>query len=225
MKIKITHASIGETGKTKGNKSGDQTQKEVCTRDWYSNGWTCVIRFKNKIQRMKVAECMRRAAGNDNIGYDQNNRNSLLNHVRYAGYDPGKAVMKVDTDCSALVTLACMYAGVPEKYMVTAGNSCTTRTLKDALAKTNMVDFFYTKDYTMTMDNLEIGDILLKEGHHVVVVTDKTITDTGRKSVAQIAQEVIDGKWGNGAERKRRIADAGYNYTEVQAAVNNIKKR
>lgn len=224
MKVFITHASIGETGKTKGNRSGDQTKKEVCTREWYSNGWTCVIRFKNPLQRIRIAECMRRAAGNDNIGYDQNNRNSLLNHVRGAGYDPGRAVMKVDTDCSALVTLACIYAGIPEAVMVTAGNSCTTRNLKNVLAKTGMVDIFYTKEYTMYMDRLEIGDILLKEGYHVAAVTDKTITDVPKKSVAQIAQEVIDGKWGNGAERKRRLADSGYDYSQVQVAVNKIKK-
>jgi len=41
-----------------------------------------------------------------------------------------------------------------------------------------------------------------------------------RKSVDQIAQEVIDGRWGNNPERSRRLAAAGYRATEVQAAVN-----
>lgn len=43
-----------------------------------------------------------------------------------------------------------------------------------------------------------------------------------KKSVAEIAQEVLDGKWGNGSERKKRLAEAGYNYSEVQAKVNEI---
>lgn len=42
------------------------------------------------------------------------------------------------------------------------------------------------------------------------------------KSVAQIAQEVIQGKWGNGADRKNRLAAAGYDPSAVQAAVNKL---
>ena len=42
------------------------------------------------------------------------------------------------------------------------------------------------------------------------------------KSVETVAKEVINGKWGNGTERKERLTAAGYNYTEVQAAVNRI---
>ncbi|QEQ93503.1 endolysin [Streptomyces phage GirlPower] len=37
---------------------------------------------------------------------------------------------------------------------------------------------------------------------------------------AQIATQVIAGKWGNGAERKSRLTRAGYNYAAVQAEVN-----
>jgi hypothetical protein len=43
-----------------------------------------------------------------------------------------------------------------------------------------------------------------------------------RKSVKEIAQEVIDGKWGNGAERKERLQRAGYAYAAVQNAVNDL---
>jgi len=41
-----------------------------------------------------------------------------------------------------------------------------------------------------------------------------------KKSVAEVAQEVKAGKWGNNPERKQRLEAAGYNYAEVQAAVN-----
>ena len=43
---------------------------------------------------------------------------------------------------------------------------------------------------------------------------------TQLKSIDEIAQEVIDQKWGNGQERKDRLAAAGYNYNEVQQKVN-----
>ena len=43
-----------------------------------------------------------------------------------------------------------------------------------------------------------------------------------KKSVAEVAKEVLSGKWGNGAERKQKLTAAGYNYAEVQAAVNKL---
>jgi len=41
-----------------------------------------------------------------------------------------------------------------------------------------------------------------------------------KKTNEQIADEVIRGLWGNGEERKRRLAEAGYDYASVQAIVN-----
>ena len=49
---------------------------------------------------------------------------------------------------------------------------------------------------------------------------DNITVQPSKKSVAEIAKEVIAGKWGNGADRKNRLEAAGYNYDEVQAAVN-----
>ena len=40
------------------------------------------------------------------------------------------------------------------------------------------------------------------------------------KPIDQIADEVIAGQWGNGADRKKRLTDAGDNYGAVQKAVN-----
>lgn len=40
------------------------------------------------------------------------------------------------------------------------------------------------------------------------------------KSNQQLAQEVLNGQWGNGDDRRRRLTDAGYNYQAVQDIVN-----
>ena len=40
------------------------------------------------------------------------------------------------------------------------------------------------------------------------------------KPIDQIANEVIAGQWGDGADRKKRLTDAGYDYNAVQNAVN-----
>lgn len=44
--------------------------------------------------------------------------------------------------------------------------------------------------------------------------------ETVKKSVDELADEVLKGLWGNGAERRKRLEAAGYSYTEVQARVN-----
>ena len=49
-------------------------------------------------------------------------------------------------------------------------------------------------------------------------------TTTKYKTVTDIAREVLAGKWGNGSDRKKRLTAAGYNYNEVQKAVNTLSK-
>ena len=48
------------------------------------------------------------------------------------------------------------------------------------------------------------------------------VVSGGSKSVEEIAREVLQGKWGNGADRKARLEAAGYDYAEVQAKVNTL---
>ena len=43
---------------------------------------------------------------------------------------------------------------------------------------------------------------------------------SGEKSNEEIANEVISGQWGNGADRKNRLANAGYDYNIIQSIVN-----
>lgn len=45
---------------------------------------------------------------------------------------------------------------------------------------------------------------------------------TPSKSVSEVAKEVLAGAWGNGNDRKNRLVAAGYNYDEVQNAVNAL---
>lgn len=168
----IAHASIDETGKIKNGVAGDQTGKEVCTRSWYNKPWNCVIRFTDAGMREKVARCMEMAAANNHIGYDQNQRNTLLNKARKYNYDVSKITENCETDCSALVSVACMYAGVPESFLTLRGNCATTRTLRQILKATGEVDIFTTPLYTSRTEKLLRGDILLREGSHVAVVVE-----------------------------------------------------
>lgn len=49
-------------------------------------------------------------------------------------------------------------------------------------------------------------------------------TASNKKSNEQIANEIIQGKWGNGDARKQKLAAAGYNYSEIQKIVNRKLK-
>ena len=171
MSVIIAHASISENGTVNG-VAGDQTKKEVCLRSWYSKPWGSVIRFMNPDMANRLADCMEMACKNDNIGYSQNTRNTLLKEARKFGYDVSKVNVPVNTDCSALVSVACMYAGIDESVLVKNGNCATTRTLQTALKSTGFVKVYTSSAYTTKCDKLKRGDILLKFGSHVVVVVN-----------------------------------------------------
>lgn len=80
--------------------------------------------------------------------------------------------------------------------------------------------------------NLENAKKACKNGYYVfdskgnVIFPEKELTVAPpaptKKSNLEIAKEVIAGKWGNGQERKDRLAAAGYNYDAVQAEVKKL---
>ncbi len=49
-----------------------------------------------------------------------------------------------------------------------------------------------------------------------------TPTPSPSKTIDELAKEVIAGKWGNNPERKNRLTEAGYDYSKVQARVNEM---
>ena len=222
MSVLIAHASLDENRNIKGGKAGDQTGKEICVRTWYNKPWGYVIRFKDPVMASRFADDMEMAAANNNIGYDQNQRNTMLNKARKYNYNLSRITEPCECDCSSLVAVACMYAGIPESALTLSGNCAHTRNLRVMLNATGKVDIFSTSAYTASPDKLKRGDILLKEGSHVAGVVK---TDEQLKSLDEIAKEVLDGKWGNGADRKKRLTQAGYDYSQVQAKVNALLKK
>ncbi len=55
-------------------------------------------------------------------------------------------------------------------------------------------------------------------------VNSEDIQSVTKKSVDEIALEVIRGDWGNGDLRKKRLTEAGYDYNAVQAKVNEFMR-
>jgi len=52
--------------------------------------------------------------------------------------------------------------------------------------------------------------------------TGNGIVKPAKKTVDELAHEVIDGKWGSGDSRKRALTECGYDYDAVQKRVNEI---
>lgn len=48
------------------------------------------------------------------------------------------------------------------------------------------------------------------------------IQNESKKTLDDVAEEVLKGLWGNGNERKRKLTEAGYVYTEIQKRVNQL---
>ena len=61
----------------------------------------------------------------------------------------------------------------------------------------------------------------------VAVSAPKPITNPtpAKKTNEQIAEEVLDGLWGNGTERKNKLTAAGYDYNAIQTIVNSKAKK
>lgn len=62
------------------------------------------------------------------------------------------------------------------------------------------------------------GDYLRSKMQYIADEANKI--NSPEKSLDEIVDEVIAGKWGNQPERQQRLEAAGYNYREVQDAVN-----
>lgn len=68
--------------------------------------------------------------------------------------------------------------------------------------------------------------IIQAKGYNGYAASKPSATSgSAKKSVDVIAHEVLDGKWGNGNERKKKLASAGYDYNAVQQRVNALCRK
>lgn len=167
MTVKIGHASIDERGKIKGGTAGDQTGKELCIRNYYKRSWTVVLRPNDPIVAEKSAKACEDGCNNPNIGYDQNQRNSLHSLLKKNGYKMS-TVGKCETDCSAFMTACAISAGVTK--LEYASNAPTTSTMRKAFVGSGAYTALIGSTYLNSDMYLKRGDILVSEGHHTVMV-------------------------------------------------------
>lgn len=143
---RIVHASINEIGKVVGGKSGDQTGKEICVRNFYipSYGWKYQLRYDKEEDFSSYSiDVVAREVLQGKWGNGEERKQRLTE----AGFDYKTIQMRVNI-------------------------------LANGLGKF---------DY-------------------------------------EIAREVIAGKWGIGYERYKRLTKAGYDYKRIQKCVNELMR-
>ena len=221
----VGSARIDENGNISGGRAGDQTKREVATEPYYSHpkGWY-LLRAKDTEVAKKIAQAMREGCANDNIGYSQSGRYGVITNLKVYGRI-AKIAVKTNADCSSLVRACCIQAGIQVGDFNTSSEVAV-------LEKTGA---FHKAVAVTPNTKLQVGDILVTrtKGHTVIVTeSDNKSEDKpkpkpqaggkAKKSVEDVAREVIAGKWGVNPERKDRLIRAGYNYLAVQAAVNKL---
>lgn len=225
MAIKIGHASCGENKKIKGGNSGDNNGKEVCTRNWYNGGWQFVLRPKTSELAENSARACEKGCANDNIGYDQNQRNTLNTQAKKYKYNLSKITTKCETDCSAFMTVCAISGGADIDY---GSNAPTTSTMRDRFTKNGDYEVLTSVKFLTSDKYLKRGDILVKAGSHTVMVlengedSDYTLEEFVRDIQKMIGAKV-DGKAGN--ETLSKTVTISSDVNRVHGCVRYIQKR
>lgn len=162
---KIGHARFSEKGNAEGKK-GDQTKQEVSITDWYDGTWACVYRPQSDTDAEMIARTMESACRNDNIGYGQGDRLTLMKAAEQCEFCLDDINEPVNCDCSSLVAVCCNAARIAVPF------SMTTKSMDTALMGTGK--FIRLKDsrYTSNDKYLKRGDILRKQGHTCIALSN-----------------------------------------------------
>ena len=180
----------------------------------------------------KAVEFQTNIAKDDQHGYDQANRKGP------------------DYDCSALCAASLIYAGFnisPDSYTGNLRSQLVKAGFVDVSKDTDRLagDIFLTPNKHVIMMINPTQCVTASGNEFGSARGGKTGDQTGReiyirnfytpsygwkyhmrypakKTVHQIALEVIAGKWLTGSKRREALTNAGYSYSEVQTEVNRI---
>ena len=110
---KIGHARIGDDGRARGGKAGDQRGDEVCFGSWYSKGWNFVLRAKDKDIAERMALACEAGCRNDKIGYDMNQRNTLRTQAKLCGW----IYLVLQQIVNVIVVHLCLYVPNVQEFL------------------------------------------------------------------------------------------------------------
>ena len=192
MAIKIGHASIDERGRINGGTAGDSTGGEVCVRSWYNANWNVVLRPKNATLAEKSAKACEAACANNNIGYDQHERNTLYAKAKAAGMDLSKITTPCECDCSSLMHICAIAGGAKLTY---GSNGLVTWNMVAAMVNSGDYEKLTDSKYLTSDKYLRRGDILVREsGHTAMALSDGA--NAAKNSVTEKYRTAVQKRFG-----------------------------
>lgn len=183
----ISNSGHDENGRYSGGQAGDQTGGEWSIQPWYNRPWSCVLRHPVAEVREAIARNAEKAARNDLIGYNQDDRLSYYEHLKASDWDPSQVTVPCAADCSAGVTANVIAAGHQTGRGELAALDPDTYT-GNMRQRFRAAGFSVLTDdkYLTSPDFLKRGDILLYDGHH----TATNLTD-GERSGSSGGGEIM----------------------------------
>lgn len=188
----------------------------VCSVDYQQKNGKHYVYIKDSYSNSKLR--------NGFISYEENMRGDVLRvwsgklkiekayypSTPYTGSLPAKTVKKNSkgSDVKAVQTFLnwCINAGLA------IDGSCGEYT--DSAIRT------YQNQYKLNVDGI-FGSASKRKAEEII----KKYEPEKKKTIDQLAKEVLEGKWGSGDERKKKLTEAGYDYAAVQKKVNEILSR
>lgn len=173
-----TTLTIGHASSDYDGVSGDSEGKEVCRRTWYDGGaskWHTLLRPKRELLAQQSAIAVEQACDNNKVGYSQNTRNSLWTQTQLSNYVIANIVTACNCDCSSLMHVAAMVGGCAN--LTYSGNAVTTSTIVSTFVGTGEYDKFTDSKYLTSDTYLQRGDILVKNGHIVMILLNGSECD------------------------------------------------
>lgn len=180
MGIVFGSARIDENGNIAGGAAGDQSGNEVSAQAYYmhSKGWYG-LRPKSAEVAEKIATAMQQACDNPNIGYDQNQRNTVMTQLKNYG-SLAAIKTKCESDCSSLVR-ACIYQATGKDV-----GDIYTGNLASALESSGLFEGRFSVSSESQLYN---GDVLVtkSKGHTVIVVSGRPRQSSGSSGSVNVS--------------------------------------
>lgn len=205
----------------------DETNTSWCNSNWDSNCKSVTIETSNSsvggnypvsdAVLNKLIELVADIARRNNLGKLVKGKNVVWHSMYTATNCPGPYLLsKLDYICER--------ANAINGQSTSPGTNSTSKKSNEEIANEVIAGKWGNGDARKTaLTNAgynynEIQSIVNQK------ITGKLNTVSNKKSNETIANEVIQGKWGNGADRKTRLTNAGYDYNAIQAIVNKKLK-
>lgn len=202
---------------------------EVSNADNNGGDWKVTDKAYNALLDLVTDICRRN--GITNCSYTGNTDGVLQKHEWYQNTNcPGKYLGSKFPEISRIVNQRLSGSSTS-----TSKVSASAKTYKLKSAASIYINAEDAKNNRNIKGVYKAGDYYIYNEHNGMINITKTkgvpgawINPNGiqvklpTKSINQVAKEVINGNFGNGVDRKRRLEKAGYNYDLVQQEVNRL---